>query len=159
MLALRLVKLIEKHSDELARGLLHKVRSSSRASDLLKVPAEELEQRTYEIYRNLSDWLLSKTEKEIEVTYTHVAKRRASQGVALSHLLWGLVLTKEQLWEFVQGEHVADEVLDLFGELELFRGIGQFFDRATHYSVRAYEELEEHPTRHASGHGAKTERV
>ena len=140
MLALKMVKVIEKHSEELAQGLLDKLQSSRYCSDMRKVPAEELRRRSYEIYRNLGDWLVNKTEYDIEATFVEIARRRAAQGVALSHLLWALLITKEHLWEFMQSERLADQVLELFGELELLWRVDHFFDRALHCSARAYEE-------------------
>jgi hypothetical protein len=44
--------------------------------------------RTHEIYRNLSDWLLSKTPSEIEERYEALGMRRAKQGVPFSELLY-----------------------------------------------------------------------
>jgi hypothetical protein len=140
MIALRMVKLIETHSDELARGLMHKLNRSRRTSDLQRVPAYELHRRTYEIYSDLSNWLMNKTEGEIERTYTELARRRASQGVPFSTVFWAIISTKEHLWEFMQSERLADQVLDLFGELELVRMIDQFFDRALYYAARGYEQ-------------------
>ena len=80
MIALRLVRLIETHSEELAEGLTRKLLSSDRTHDLRHVPANELHHRCHEIYRNLSDWLLNKTEHDIEQVYkrpsVHVAPSR-----------------------------------------------------------------------------------
>jgi hypothetical protein len=140
MLALKMVKVIEKHSDELAEGLLCRLQGSRNCSDMRKVPPDELRRRSYEIYRNLGDWLLNKTENDIDIVFTELARRRASQGVALSHLLWALLITKEHLWEFMQSERLADQVLELFGELELLWRVDHFFDRALHSSAKAYEE-------------------
>jgi len=42
MIALALVHVIERHSDELAAELIAKVETSSRTTDLRKVPVEEL---------------------------------------------------------------------------------------------------------------------
>jgi hypothetical protein len=72
MLAIRLVRLIENHIEQLSRDLSEKVWNSSRCSDLSKVPASELQARTREIYRNLSDWLLDKTEAQVERRYTEL---------------------------------------------------------------------------------------
>ena len=66
MIAVRLVRLIERHSDELTDALLLKFQTSSRTSDLRKVPVQELRNRSYEILRNLSDWLLSKSDSDVE---------------------------------------------------------------------------------------------
>src|SRR5215470_19438297 len=90
MIALRLVKLIETHSEELAEGLTRKLLSSERTRDMRKVPAHELHHRCHEIYRNLSDWLLTKTEKDVETVYKDLAGRRAQQGVSLASLTWAL---------------------------------------------------------------------
>ena len=82
MLAIRLVRLIENHSEQLSRELSEKVWNSPRCSDLHKVPATELESRTREIYRNLSDWLLDKTEAEVEMErrYTELGEARAQRA-------------------------------------------------------------------------------
>jgi len=82
MFLIRLVQLIEAHAEELSKGLMHRLQSSPQCTELLhKVPAEELERRAREIYRNLSDWLLSKTESEIEERYIGLGVRRVRQGV------------------------------------------------------------------------------
>jgi len=139
MLAGRLVRLIEKHSDQLSRELSEKVWNSPRCSDLHKVPPDELEARTREIYQNLSDWLLNKTETELEQRYAELGARRAEQGVAYSHFLWAITATREHLRTFVQREGLSDNAMDLHGELELMHLLGQFFDRALYYAAVGYE--------------------
>jgi hypothetical protein len=141
MLALRLVQLIESHSEELADGLIFKLHTSDRASDLRKVPAAELHARSREIYRNLSSWLLSKTEAEIESVYTNLGARRAQQGVSLAHLIWALMQTKENLWNFLEREGLHGGAQDVFGELELLRLLNQFFDRAVYFTAEGYEHV------------------
>jgi hypothetical protein len=139
MLAIRLVELIEKHSERLSRELSEKAWNSPRCSDLHKVPAAELEARTHEIYRNLSDWLLNKTEAELEQLYTELGARRCEQGVAYSHFLWAVTATKEHLRIFVQREGLSDTAVQLHGELELLFLLGKFFDRALYYAAVGYE--------------------
>lgn len=140
MLALRLVQLIESHSDELADGLIRKLHTSDRVQDMRKVPAAELHARCHEIYRNLSSWLLTKTEAEIEKVYTQVGARRAEQGVSLAHLTWALLQTKEHLWDFLNQEGLHGGAQDVFGELELLRQLDQFFDRAVYFAAEGYEQ-------------------
>jgi hypothetical protein len=139
MLAVRLVKLIEKHSEELSRELNDKIWNSPRCSDLHKVPPDELKARTHEIYRNVSDWLLDKTEAELERRYTELGARRAEQGVAYSHFHWAITSTKEHMRAFVQREGLSDTAMELHGELELLFLLGQFFDRALYYAAVGYE--------------------
>ncbi len=98
MFSIRLVRLIEADADKLAQGLMHSLISSPRASELLRrVPADELQNRVQAIYRNLGDWLLNKTESEIEERYTGLGMRRARQGVPFSEFMWAINLTKEYL--------------------------------------------------------------
>jgi hypothetical protein len=143
MLAIRLVELIEKHSERLSRELSEKVWNSPRCSDLHKVPSAELEARTHEIYRNLSDWLLNKTEAELEQRYTELGARRCEQVVAYSHFLWAVTATKEHLRIFVQREGLSDTAMELHGELELLFLLGKFFDRALYYAAVGYERERE----------------
>jgi hypothetical protein len=140
MIALRLVHLIETHSEELAEGLTQKLLSSERTSDLRRVPANELHHRCHEIYRNLSDWLLNKTEHDIEKVYKALGARRSNQGVSMASLTWAILLTKEHLWGFLEWEGVHGGLHNVFGELELLRLLDQFFDRAVYYAAEGYEE-------------------
>jgi hypothetical protein len=140
MIALRLVHLIESHSEELAEGLTKKLLSSERTRDLRKIPADELHHRCHEIYRNLSDWLLNKTEHDIEGVYKALGARRAGQGISIAGLTWAILLTKEHLWTFLEWEGVHGGLHNVFGELELLRLLDQFFDRAVYYAAEGYEE-------------------
>jgi hypothetical protein len=139
MIAVRLVRMIENHSDQLAHGLMKKLSHSKRVAELRKIPAPELEQRVYEIYHNLSDWLLSKTESDIERRYTVIGARRAGQGVTLSCVLYAIVATKEYLWDFLSHEGQVDRPVELFQEIELLRLVDKFFDRAMYYAACGYE--------------------
>jgi hypothetical protein len=143
LLAVRLVKLIESHSEQLSRELSEKVWNSPRCSDLHKIPSSELVARTREIYRNLNDWLLDKTEDELEQRYTELGARRAEQGVAYSHFHWAITATKEHLRAFVQREGLSDSAMELHGELELLYLVGKFFDRTLYYAAVGYERERE----------------
>jgi hypothetical protein len=60
MVALKLVRLIEKHSEELVQGLAEQIHTSARMCDFRKIPPAELELAAAEVYRNLGAWLLQK---------------------------------------------------------------------------------------------------
>ncbi len=140
-LAPRLVQLIQMHSEELAQGLLQKVRSSPMLTDYCnKVPPHELRQRVYEVYRNLEDWLLTKTKEDIKRRYTEIGARRAAQGVPLSQLVWAILTVKEHLWEFLNQEARTDRAVELYSELGLLHMVEQFFDRAVYYAAIGHEQ-------------------
>lgn len=139
MLAYRLVRLIETHSDTLAAALLEKVQSSELTRAYHNVAPEELRQRVYEIYRHLGDWLLGKSAFDIEKRYEEIGTRRVHQGVPISALIWVIILTKENLWEFLKKENVMERPVEVFGELEMMQLLDQFFDRAIYYASVGYE--------------------
>ena len=140
MLAVRLVKLIENHIEQLSRDLSEKVWNSPRCSDLSKVPTSELQARTREIYRNLSDWLLDKGEVQVERRYTELGAARAQQGVGYSHFAWAIISTKEHVRAFVQREGLSESAMELHGELELQLLLGHFFDLVLYFAAVGYEQ-------------------
>jgi hypothetical protein len=139
MIALRLVRLIERHSDELTSELLQKFETSPHTADLRKVPPDELRQRIQEIFLHLSEWLLTKTGHDIEERYFEIGERRASQGVALPDYCWAMIMTKEHLWEFLQRQGFMRGPVEIYGEMELLRLLDQFFDRGLCYATEGYE--------------------
>src|SRR5271169_3463438 len=140
MISYRLVRLIETHADTLAAGLEKKVLSSGCATCFHTVPPHELRERVYEIYRHLGEWLLGKNKVDIEQRYREIGARRALQKVPLAELIQAIVLTKENLWEFLKDEAVVDRAVEIMGELELLQMLEQFFDRAIYFAAVGYQE-------------------
>ena len=139
-----MVRLIETHSEQLARGLLDRIQNSPYCETFLRnVPLEELRRRVQEIYHHLGDWLTRKSEGEIELRYIGIGERRASQGATLSELVFVIVATKEHLWEYVTRDVLTDpRPLELFQEVELLQLIETFFDRAIYFATIGYERYE-----------------
>jgi hypothetical protein len=137
MLALKLVQLIEAHSDKLASRLTARIKSSPQTQSLAKVPDDELHARVYEIYSHLGEWLVAKTDNEIESFYKALGAHRASQGVTISDFVSALVITKETLWDFLRSDTMVDKAI---GELELVLSLDQFFDRATYFALLGFQE-------------------
>src|SRR5271157_4214856 len=140
MMLYRLVRLIETHSQDLAASLLDRVRTSELTRTFQQnVPSEELQQRVSEIYRHLSEWLMGKDEFPLERRYRQIGAQRAGQHVPLSELVWVIVLTKENLWDFIKKESVLERPVEVFGELEMLQLLEQFFDRAIYHASVGYE--------------------
>jgi hypothetical protein len=140
MITFRLVRLIESHSEALASSLLYKVQNSPFTKSYGKVPPDELKERVRGVYEHLGDWLLGKKDVDIERRYRAIGARRFHQNVPLNELVWAIVLTRENLWEFLTWESGLDRPIEVFAELELLHLVGQFFDRAVFYSAAGYEE-------------------
>jgi hypothetical protein len=140
MMLYRLVRLIETHSQSLSSCLLDRVQTSELTHHYQKnVPREELKERVYEIYRHLGEWLIGKDESHLEQRYLEIGASRASQRVPMSEVIWVIVLTKENLWEFIKKEAVLERPVEVFGELEMLQLLEQFFDRAIYYASIGYE--------------------
>lgn len=143
MFSYRLVRLIETHADTLASGLEKKVLSSACLSCFRTIPVHELRERVYEIYRHLGEWLLGKQQVDIEQRYREIGARRARQKVPLAEVIQVIILTKENLWDFLQSEAVADRAVEIMGELELLQMLEQFFDHAIYFAALGYQEQTE----------------
>ena len=139
ILTYKLVELIETNSDELANSLVEKVRQSPYLPEYRNVPAADLKERVRGIYSHLGEWLEKRKEQDIEARYTEIGARRAEQGVPLSQLNWTIVLTKENLWDYLRRSSVANDLKELSGELEMLQLLDQFFDRALYFAAVGYE--------------------
>jgi len=139
MMLYRLVHLIESNSNALATCLLERVNGSQATPDYKQVPPDDLRERVYEIYRHLGDWLLTKDELDLERRYLRVGADRAKQNVPFSQVAWAIVLTKENLWEFLKKEATEERPVEVYGELEMLQLLDSFFNRAIYYAALGYE--------------------
>jgi hypothetical protein len=140
MLGSRLMRLIERHAEELAIGLTVKLGRSELTSDFREIPAEEVQQTTTELYRNLGEWLLNKTEKDVERHFVSIAQQRAADGVRLPQFVWAVIMSRNHLYQFLMGHAFVDNIVELYSELELQQLLNQFFERAIYYGVVGYED-------------------
>jgi len=141
LLAYRLVKLIETHSDGLARSLHKHYIEDPWCKAYANVPETELTQKVYEVYRHLGEWLMGKTEADIEKRYLEIGARRAEQGVPVSQLVWMISLVRENLWEYLEKNAELEHPADVFGEIELQQMLDQFFSHAIYYAALGHERV------------------
>ncbi len=135
------MRLIETHAEALAESLEARIVASERCADYWRVSTGEVKTLVGGIYGQLGQWLVAKTEEDIERRYTMIGTRRAEQCVPVSQLLWCIVLVKENLWEYLKDNENLETTAQIFGELELTQMVDQFFDRAMYYAVRGHEQV------------------
>src|SRR5882672_4710873 len=141
MRALKLVQHMKTNADRMSEGLIQKIRSSSRCSELLvKVPADEQKRYVVDIYRDLADWLAVETDSIIEQRYVMLGTRRAQQSVPFSNLFVAVCIARDYLWEYIQQECLLDEAVDFWGGVNLLRLLNQFFDRALYFVLNGYQK-------------------
>ncbi len=102
--------------------------------------------------------MLQKTEIDIAERFKALGARRAAEGVGLHQFVWALVISRNHLWQFLQREAFADNIVQLSGKLELQQMLNQFYDRAVYYGVLGYMETRNEDGE-ASGLGAVTRTV
>ena len=140
MISVRLVAMIEDHAEQLTAGLVDDLQHHPRVSGYHRLPLPELHNRTYDVYHNLGKWIARGSEHEVEATYAELGRRRYNEGIPLSQVIFALVLTKNHLFDYVRASGLSDTALDLYQELELVQVVDQFFDKATYYAARAFEQ-------------------
>ncbi len=146
LLSTRLVQRIEEHADELTRGVVEDLQSNPKTPSYHALPTRTIERRAYDVYRNLGKWLTTMSDEEIESAHYELARRRAEEKVPLSELVYALILTKYHLRNYINASGMVDSAVQLYQEQELQHLIGRFFDKATYYTIRGYEQaLLRHP--------------
>ena len=140
MLGLRLVRLIEKHSEDLGESLTTKLLTSDRTLGYRTISEDELRAATVSVYSHLEAWLLTKTESDLERIFGEMGARRAKQDIPSSQLAWALMMSKKQLWAYIYKENGADKAFELYRELEFLEMLDGFYDRAIFFALIGYEE-------------------
>jgi len=150
MLAARLIRLIEDHSEELTRKVLRDLTTNPRTRSFQSVPRDELESRIGDLYRNLGAWIGDPRDEAVQAEYEAWGRRRLRQGILLSEIVYALLLIKHHLARYIR-EHGLVEFsgdaaplgdylpVHLHGLQELSHMVGEFFDRALYYLARGYE--------------------
>jgi len=123
-----LVKLIESRADEVTELAYH------RFGD------DELGARARLVYANLGKWLEEESEGLVEEEYFRLGKQRCEERIPLSEVIWALLLTRRNLWQFIELQG-WDTVSDLRRTLDLEILVVRFFDRAIFHVVSGYESV------------------
>ncbi len=140
MFGIQFARLIERHSEELAEGLVKTLQKSERTVGYRVIPSDTLRLQLEGLYRNLSAWLTTKTDSEIRDRYVELALRRAEQGITVDEFTWALIAAKEHLWHFLRREAITDQAFQLLREIDFLLLLDQFFDRAVYYGVTGFRK-------------------
>ena len=142
-----LVKLIESRADDLAELMVRKIRESPRMAAYHRFGDDELGERARLVYANLGKWLEEASEGLVGVEYFRLGQRRFQERIPLSQVIWGLLLTRRNLWQFIELQG-WDTLNDLQRSLELEILVVRFFDRAILHTARGYESVSDGPQAH-----------
>ncbi len=140
MLAARLVEMIERHAEELTRGVVSELEISPRTPSYRKLERQDVYGRIAQVLQHLGEWLDYKSDATTEHWYKKLGQERFDEGIPLSEAVFALLLTKQALRNFIRAQGLVDSAIELYQQIELYSMIGRFFDRAVYFTVSGYEE-------------------
>lgn len=139
MLSANLIRMIERNAEDLTREVLKDLGSNVRTPAYHTLSQDELHRRVYDVYHNLGRWLGDKSDAPIEATYGNLGQTRRREGIALSEVVYALILVKEHLRSYIRRAGSVDSAVELYQEEEINLMIGHFFDKALYCAVKGYE--------------------
>lgn len=144
VLSSKLVKIIEKNSDEIADKWVEDVSKLQYTRSYWNIPPEELHERGASVCRRMSYFIGRRMPKErLALFYKRVGRARKAQGIPVEELVMALLLLKRHIWLFVLQEGLLTTNLELYQALELNNRVVLYFDRAVFFATQAYyEEME-----------------
>lgn len=142
MLINKLIHFIEDHSESIAQKWVKEILSSEFMSGYRQFSEEELNIRSYEVYKNLGKWLERDiTSNDTKVTYEALGQKRFKEKIPLYEVLLALHYTKKTLWNYIQSSGmIADEAFAIHQAMMLSERIYSFYDFAAFYISRGYQK-------------------
>lgn len=131
--------MIENHAEELTRTAIQDLKTNPRTPYLHGLSIQELHDQSYDVYRNLSHWLMDFSDEAIEAFHYQLARQRYEEGIPLQEVVFAHILRKYHLRDYIRRSGMVDSATDLIQEQELHHLIGRFFDKAIYYTVKGYE--------------------
>jgi len=140
LLSDRLIEVIEKNADRIARLWLEDVTTNHSTAGYHHVDRDDLFNRAYGIISQFGRWLGGYyRDQDIRNFYTELGRERHQAGFKLSEVLSAQSLLKKHIWEFALSRGMWQKTLDIYMALELDRRIVVFFDKAAFYTTKGYE--------------------
>src|SRR6185503_19335867 len=112
-------KAIQDNAEDITRGVLHDLGNNPRTPAYHRLSPDELHRRVYDVYHNLGRWVGDKSDEPVEVSYADLDRKRRAEGVALSEVVYALMLVKHHLREYIRGSGMVDSPVELYQEEEL----------------------------------------
>jgi hypothetical protein len=137
----KLVNMIERDADILARKWLADVQKHPDTPTYHQFDPDELYRRGYDVYSRLGKWISRDTTKQdIATHYLALGRQRRGEGFALPEVIQALIITRRHVWLKVLSDGFLDNVLDLAMAMDLNNRVVLFFDRAIFYTALGYEK-------------------
>lgn len=141
LLSDKLVELIEEHSERIAALWMEDVKNNETTPTYHVFDQELLFHRVFLVISHFGQWLSGSYHgQDIVSYYGNLGRERKKEGFGLSEVISALSLIKKHTWEFALSRGMWSKTIDIYMILELERRVSLFFDKATFYVAKGYEE-------------------
>jgi hypothetical protein len=149
MIAAKLIELIEIHASRLTSDVAHDLVTNERTRGFRAVRMQDLEQRLYQIFHHLGDWIGDPKYGQAE--FVEWGRRRFDQGITLSEIVYAIIILKRHMRRYIVDNGLVDASfprvesdyvlpMHLHSLQELNTRVGLFFDEAIYQLACGYEE-------------------
>ena len=135
----KLVDTVVKHSDDIMRLVIKRIREDDDLKCVGSLSDSELLERGRHILGRLETWLNPSKRELLGRDYEELGKRRFEQSVPLHESVRALLLIRSTAIEFVFEQGFDQNSLEIHAERELEHWLASFFDVLVYHLVKGYE--------------------
>jgi hypothetical protein len=150
MISAKLIELIEIHATRLTKDVTQDLITNARTRGFRNVPREDLEQRVYQLFHRLGNWIGNPKSVEVEAEFTGWGRRRFDQSIPLSEIVYAIIILKQHLRQYIRDNGLVDAAfprmegdyllpMHLHSLQDLNARVGEFFDEALYHLASGYE--------------------
>ena len=150
MIAAKLIELIEIHANRLTTDVTQDLATNARTRGFQAVPREDLEQRVYQLFHHLGNWIGDPKSVVVEAEFAEWGRRRFDQSIPLSEIVYAIIILKHHLRQYIRDNGLVDAAfpriegdyllpMHMHSLQDLNTRVGEFFDEALYHLARGYE--------------------
>ncbi|MCP4153996.1 MAG: hypothetical protein GY757_40090 [bacterium] len=137
----KFINMIENDSLEIAEKWAKGILKSKFTKTYRELPEATLVKLGKNVYDNLSKWLDRDTTRiEIGKIYAGIGKQRYAEGYPLCEVIYAAHYTKKFLADHIASGGILPDALNLYHSMEFIGRLYDFFDIATFYLSRGFQE-------------------
>jgi hypothetical protein len=151
MISAKLVELIAIHASRLTHDVTQDLTSNPRTPGFRSVSPQDLEQRIFQIFHHLGNWVGDSKSVKIEAEFSEWGSRRFDEDIPISEIVYAIIVLKHHLRRYIRDNGLVDAAfprtesdyvlpMHLHSLYDLNTRVGEFFDEALYHLARGYED-------------------
>jgi hypothetical protein len=140
--SLKLIDLVEKNAEEIAKQWVVQVKKNKRTIHYHNIPQELLLPQAAEFYCQLRNLLMSSnTFEETQEYFLRYAGNSYAQGIPLHEAIYALVLMRRQMWLFAEFQSTFVTVVEHQQAIDSITRTILMIDYAVYKITQHYQDL------------------